>query len=119
MNLSELQAELRHFAAERDWQTFHTPKNLSTALMVEAAGLAEIFQWMTPDESRLAHRDAGSKERIGEEVVGFLAEQDEPHQLDLRIGLAHRPNPFRHIFWRFNVIILDIDHPGNAHMPIA
>jgi NTP pyrophosphatase (non-canonical NTP hydrolase) len=72
MNLSELQAELRHFAAERDWQPFHTPKNLTTALMVEAAELAEIFQWMTPEESRLAHRDAGSKERIGEEVADVL-----------------------------------------------
>ena len=72
MNLSELQAELRHFAAERDWQPFHTPKNLTTALMVEAAELAEIFQWMTPEESRLAHEDAGSKERIGEEVADVL-----------------------------------------------
>ncbi len=72
MNLSELQAELRHFAAERDWQPFHTPKNLSTALVVEAAELAEIFQWMTPDESRIAHHDAGSKERIGEEVADVL-----------------------------------------------
>lgn len=72
MNLSQLQAELRHFAAERDWQPFHTPKNLTTALMVEAAELAEIFQWMTPEESRLAHRDAGSKERIGEEVADVL-----------------------------------------------
>jgi NTP pyrophosphatase (non-canonical NTP hydrolase) len=57
MNLAELQAELRHFAAERDWQPFHTPKNLSTALMVEAAELAEVFQWMTPDESQIAHQD--------------------------------------------------------------
>ena len=72
MNLAELQAELRHFAAERDWQPFHTPKNLSTALMVEAAELAEIFQWMTAEESRLAYRDAGSKERIGEEVADVL-----------------------------------------------
>lgn len=72
MNLSELQAELRHFAAERDWQPFHTPKNLTTALMVEAAELAEIFQWMTPEESRVEHRDAGSKERIGEEVADVL-----------------------------------------------
>jgi len=72
MNLSELQAELRHFAAERDWQSFHTPKNLTTALMVEAAELAEIFQWMTPEESRLAHGDAGAKERIGEEVADVL-----------------------------------------------
>ena len=72
MNLGELQAELRHFAAERDWQPFHTPKNLSTALMVEAAELAEIFQWQTPEESRTAHADAAAKQRIGEEVADVL-----------------------------------------------
>ncbi len=72
MNLGELQAELRHFAAERDWQPFHTPKNLTTALMVEAAELAEIFQWQTPEESRLAYRDAAAKQRIGEEVADVL-----------------------------------------------
>lgn len=72
MNLGELQAELRHFAAEREWQPFHTPKNLTTALMVEAAELAEIFQWQTPEESRLAHRDAAAQQRIGEEVADVL-----------------------------------------------
>ena len=72
MNLSELQADLRHFAAERDWQPFHTPKNMTTALMVEAAELAEIFQWMTPEASQLAHQDAASKQRIGEEVADVL-----------------------------------------------
>lgn len=72
MNLGELQAELRHFAAERDWQPFHTPKNLATALMVEAAELAEIFQWMTPEASIAAHQDAGSKWRIGAEVADVL-----------------------------------------------
>lgn len=72
MNLGELQAELRHFAAERDWQPFHTPKNLTTALVVEAAELAEIFQWQTPEESRLAHADAATKQRIGEEVADVL-----------------------------------------------
>ena len=72
MNVGELQAELRHFAAERDWQPFHTPKNLTTALMIEAAELAEIFQWQTPEESRLAHGDAAAKQRIGEEVADVL-----------------------------------------------
>ncbi len=72
MNLGELQAKLRHFAAERDWQPFHTPKNLTTALMVEAGELAEIFQWQTPEESRLSHQDAGTKQRIGEEVADVL-----------------------------------------------
>lgn len=72
MDLGELQAELRHFAAERDWQPFHTPKNLTMALMVEAAELAEIFQWQTPDESQLAHEDAETQQRIGDEVADVL-----------------------------------------------
>jgi len=72
MNLAELQVDLRHFAAERDWQSFHTPKNLSTALMVEAAELAEVFQWMTAEESQGAHKDPASKQRIGEEVADVL-----------------------------------------------
>jgi NTP pyrophosphatase (non-canonical NTP hydrolase) len=72
MNIANLQATLRHFAAEREWQPFHTPKNLVTALMVEAAELAEVFQWMTPEESREAHLDAVSKQRIGEEIADML-----------------------------------------------
>lgn len=72
MNIANLQAALRHFAAEREWQSFHTPKNLATALMVEAAELAEVFQWMTPEESREAHLDAVSKQRIGEEIAPTL-----------------------------------------------
>ena len=72
MNIANLQATLRHFAAEREWQPFHTPKNLATALMVEAAELAEVFQWMTPEESREAHLDAVSKQRIGAEIADVL-----------------------------------------------
>ncbi len=72
MNIANLQATLRHFAAEREWQPFHTPKNLTTALMVEAAELAEVFQWMTPEESREAHLDAVSKQRIGQEIADVL-----------------------------------------------
>ena len=52
MNLGELQAELRHFAAERDWQPFHTPKNLSTALMVEAAASKGTTRCRWPCTSR-------------------------------------------------------------------
>lgn len=42
---------LRGFAEEREWQQFHTPKNLAMALSVEASELVEIFQWLTPEES--------------------------------------------------------------------
>jgi NTP pyrophosphatase (non-canonical NTP hydrolase) len=93
MNLGELQAELRHFAAERDWQPFHTPKNLTTALMVEAAELAEIFQWQTPEESRLAHEDAAAKQRIGEEVADvllYLLQVADHCQIDVPQAVRHK-----------------------------
>ncbi len=49
LDVDALQARLRAFAAERQWQPFHTPKNLAMALMVEAAELNEIFQCITPE----------------------------------------------------------------------
>jgi len=72
MDISQLQQTLRQFAAERDWEQFHTPKNLAMALMVEAAELAEIFQWMTPEESRSAHGDEVVHEHIGDEIADVL-----------------------------------------------
>lgn len=72
MDLKALQTRLREFAAERDWQPFHTPKNLSMALMVEAAELAEIFQWMTPEQSLAARDDPALTEPIADEVADVL-----------------------------------------------
>ena len=50
-SLDDLAAELRRFADERDWQQFHSPKNLVMALGVEVAELAEHFQWLSQQES--------------------------------------------------------------------
>jgi dCTP diphosphatase len=50
--LAQLRDALRQFAEERDWDPFHSPKNLASALAVEAAELLERFQWLTEDESR-------------------------------------------------------------------
>ncbi len=72
MNIAALQATLRQFAAERDWQPFQTPKNLAMAMMVEAAELGEIFQWMTGEQSERAWRDAAVKQHIGEEIADVL-----------------------------------------------
>lgn len=72
MDLTHLQARLRAFAEARNWQPFHTPKNLSTALMVEAAELAEIFQWMTPEESARAADDPATRQHIGEEMADVM-----------------------------------------------
>ena len=72
MDIQVLQQKLRDFAAARRWQPFHTPKNLSTALLVEAAELAEIFQWMTAEESQAANLEPVMKERIADEVADVL-----------------------------------------------
>jgi dCTP diphosphatase len=48
----DLRETLRLFAAERDWDQYHSPKNLASALVVEAAELLENFQWLTEDASR-------------------------------------------------------------------
>ena len=72
MNLQALQTTLRAFAVERNWQQFHTPKNLAMALMIEAAELAEIFQWMTPEQSISARADKVLQARIGEELADVL-----------------------------------------------
>ncbi len=50
--LNELREALRKFAEERDWEQFHSPKNLASAVVVEAGELLEQFQWLTEEQSR-------------------------------------------------------------------
>jgi NTP pyrophosphatase (non-canonical NTP hydrolase) len=52
MEIKAIQRKLREFAKERDWDQFHSPKNLAAALVVEAAELLEPFQWLKEEESR-------------------------------------------------------------------
>jgi len=50
-SLQQLRQELLEFAQQRDWEQFHSPKNLCMALSVEASELLEHFQWLTPEQS--------------------------------------------------------------------
>jgi NTP pyrophosphatase (non-canonical NTP hydrolase) len=65
--LRALQRRLAEFAAARDWQQFHSPKNLAMALSVEAAELVEEFQWLTEEQSR--QLDAERRERVRLELA--------------------------------------------------
>jgi dCTP diphosphatase len=69
-SLTELRDALRRFADARDWQQFHTPKNLAMALSVEAAELLEHFQWLTPQQCERLNRM--TKRAIGEEIADVL-----------------------------------------------
>lgn len=68
--MEELRRRLRRFTRERDWEQFHSPKNLAMALSVETAELLEIFQWMTQAES--ANLDAAKREALRKEVGDVL-----------------------------------------------
>lgn len=68
--LAALQRRLREFADERDWDHFHSPKNLVMALGIEAAELAEHFQWLTQAQS-LALADA-EREQVALEMADVL-----------------------------------------------
>ncbi|MGW7413735.1 nucleotide pyrophosphohydrolase [Streptomyces sp. NPDC054863] len=71
--MAELQRRLAAFAAARDWEQYHTPKNLVAALSVEASELVEIFQWLTPEESGRVMEKPDSAHRVTDEVADVLA----------------------------------------------
>jgi len=64
--MKELIKKLRKFADERDWEQFHSPKNLSMALAVEVGEILECFQWLTEEQSKSL--DSETLKRVKEEI---------------------------------------------------
>ncbi|MEV4790073.1 nucleotide pyrophosphohydrolase [Streptomyces tuirus] len=73
LDVAGLQRRLADFAAARNWQQYHNPKNLVSALSVEASELVEIFQWLTPEESARVMADPDTAHRVTDEVADVLA----------------------------------------------
>jgi dCTP diphosphatase len=98
--IPKLQERLREFAEQRDWKQFHSPKNLSMALIVEAGELAEHFQWLTQEES--FNLSTEKLEAVGEELADIfvylvrLADQldiDLSQAVERKIGLNELKYP--------------------------
>jgi dCTP diphosphatase len=70
MDIDALKQRLAEFAAERDWEQFHSPKNLAMALAAEAGELVEQFQWLT--ESQSEDLDAAQKQAVAYELADVL-----------------------------------------------
>lgn len=68
--LADLAARLQCFARERDWLQFHAPKNLASALVVEAGELLEPFQWLTEEQSRTLSIEA--RKAVAAEIADVL-----------------------------------------------
>lgn len=69
-SLKNLQQRLADFAKQRDWDQFHSPKNLSMALIAESAELVEHFQWLTEDSSY--NLNAAKKLEVSLELADIL-----------------------------------------------
>ena len=69
MNIEALKSKLRTFAKERDWDQFHSPKNLAMALAGEAGELLEHFQWLTEEQSKSLPADDAKKKKVSEELA--------------------------------------------------
>jgi NTP pyrophosphatase (non-canonical NTP hydrolase) len=69
MDYAALTAKIRAFVTEREWQRFHTPKNLVMALAGEVGELTELFQWLTPEESAAITADPRAAEKVRDELA--------------------------------------------------
>jgi NTP pyrophosphatase (non-canonical NTP hydrolase) len=70
--LSDLRRLVTDFVAARDWQRFHTPKNLSAAIAIEAAELMELFQWLTDAQAAAAMEDETKRVTVADELADVL-----------------------------------------------
>lgn len=70
--LAELKNRILAFAQDRDWEQFHSPKNLSMALAAEAAELMEHFLWATPEASKAIAQDTAKRKKIEEELADVV-----------------------------------------------
>lgn len=72
MDTGKIQAQLAAFARERDWDQFHSPKNLSMALAGETGELLEIFQWLTQEGSQRASLSQEQLQSATDELADIL-----------------------------------------------
>mgnify|MGYP000661816059 CR=1 FL=1 len=70
--VAALRREMQRFVEERDWQQFHSPKNLSMAIAIEAAELMEHYQWLNEREAAQAAESAETMAKVREELADVL-----------------------------------------------
>ena len=102
MDTPRIQERLRDFTAVRDWEQFHSPKNLVMALSAEVGELAEVFQWMTEEQSRALDAASPDMARVQEEIAGVMIyllrladvlNVDLQQSIDTRIALNEEKHP--------------------------
>lgn len=107
-SLRDLALQLERFAQEREWQPFHSPKNLASALVVEAGELLEHFQWLTETQSREVSGER--RDAIGAEIADVLL-----YLVQLSTSLGIDPIAAAHAKLRANALKYPVDKArGNS-----
>ncbi len=93
VDVTALEAALQKFADERDWQQYHSPKNLAMALTGEVGELAELFQWLTEEQSGSVANDPKTARAVRDEladVLLYLVRLSSVMGVDLNEAVAHK-----------------------------
>lgn len=93
MNIKELTRAINDFCTERDWDQFHTNKDMAIALVTESAELCDLFRFKTPDECQSLLKSATSREKVEDEVADILywvLRFADRNQIDLQKALESK-----------------------------
>jgi dCTP diphosphatase len=92
-DLLTLREKLRKFVADREWEQFHTPRNLLLALVGEVGELTELFQWLSDEEAAMIMRDQQLGPRVRQEladVFGYVLRLADVLEIDLYEALREK-----------------------------
>ncbi|MEN9657481.1 nucleotide pyrophosphohydrolase [Iodobacter fluviatilis] len=91
MDLNQLMLDVRQFAKDRDWERYHTPKNLCMAMSVEMAELLEHFQWDTAEESQqLSSEKRTAVEQEMADVLLYMIRLSDVLNVDLETAIREK-----------------------------
>ena len=91
--IKNLQVLIDEFVKERNWESFHSPKNLAMSISIEAAEIMEIFQWLTIEESNNVKNDPAIKEHVGEElsdVINYALRMARVMEIDIGKAIINK-----------------------------
>lgn len=93
MNLEKVKKELKNFSSDRDWDQFHSVKNLAMALSVECSELLEIFQWMSEEDSNQIKNSPEKLQNVRDEIADvfvYLMRISEKLNIDLELAVTEK-----------------------------
>lgn len=95
IDLKKLNQDIQDFVTERDWEKFHSVKNLAMALSVECSELLEIFQWMSEENSNQVKSNTIVMEKVQDEVADiflYLMRILDKTEIDLETAVRNKMN---------------------------